>query len=154
MPTILLQEIRDLLTSFFDWFVTHFIHHTETIDDIKDNTDEIVTNTDEIVTNTDPIPNIDTNIGSIKTNTDLIVNIQNELTAIESDIDSLSLQIPNIATNTSATASFCEAIATNTLNIYNKVTTISEDTTQIRADNQLIINLLNDVLSELRGSQT
>lgn len=153
MPTILLQEIRDLLTSFFNWFVSQFVHHTETLDDIKENTDDIVNNTDEIVTNTDPIPNIDTNIGSIKSNTDLIVNIQNELTAIESDIDTLSLQIPNIASNTSTTAAFCEAIATNTLNIYNKVTTISEDTTQIRADNQLIISLLNDVLNELRGTQ-
>ena len=154
MPTILLQEIRDLLHSFFDWFTAQINHQTETLDVIADTTEDIKDNTDDLVTNTNPIPNIDLNIGSIKSNTDLIINIQNELVSIETDIDSLAVQIPSIVSNTSASATFAQVIATNTLNIYNKVTTISEDTTQIRADNQVIIGLLNDLLNELRGTQT
>lgn len=154
MPTILLQEIRDLLTSFFNWFVDQITHQNETIDDIKDNTDDIKDNTDDIVTNTDHLPDIDTNISSIKSNTDLIINIQNELSSIETDIDALAVQIPSVVTNTGTTATYAQIIATNTLNIYNKVTTISEDTTQMRADNQVIIGLLNDLLNELRGSIT
>lgn len=154
MPTILLQEIRDLLHSFFDWFTAQINHQTETLDDIADTTEDIKDNTDDLVTNTNPIPNIDLNIGSIKSNTDLIINIQNEMASIDQELTSISLVVPYISANTSATASYCEVIATNTLNIYNKITTISEDTTQMRADNQVIIGLLNDLLNELRGTQT
>ena len=154
MPTILLQEIRDLLHSFFNWLADQIDHQSETVDLIADTVDDIKDTTDNIETNTDPIPNIDINIGAIKANSDLIVNINNKLDSIDQDLDTIKLAVPNISANTSATASFCEDIATNTLNIYNKITTISEDTTQMRADNQVIIGLLTDLLLEMRGTQT
>ena len=66
----------------------------------------------------------------------------------------LSQYIPVIATNTGTTATYTEEIATNTLNSDNKLATISGDTTQIVADNNTIIGLLQDILLELRGTQT
>lgn len=154
MPTILLQEIRDLLFKFFGWLADNLDHQTETLDQIADDTDDIKGSTDNIDTNTSVLPDIDINIGAIKSNTDQIINIKNKLDSIDQDLTAISLAVPSINVNTSATASYCDDIATNTLNIYNKITTISEDTTQMRADNQVIIGLLTDLLTEMRGTQT
>ena len=52
-----------------------------------------------------------------------------------------------IATNTGTAASFDEDVATNTLNCYNKLVTIASDTTQMRADNQQIISLLQQIVA-------
>ena len=54
-----------------------------------------------------------------------------------------------IATNTGTCATYDEDTATNTLNIYNKITTIASDTTQMRADNQTIIAILNQIYDKM-----
>ena len=97
--------------------------------------------------------------------------IVSKITSIDSNVSDINQYIPVISANAGESATYTQATATNTLNTYNKVTMISEDTTQLRADNQVIIgllqnqtvihgdnvaiiNLLTDILTELRGTQT
>ena len=115
-------------------------------------------NTGSIVT---PVARIDTNVSAMKLKVD----------DLASDVSDINQYIPVISANAGESATYTQATATNTLNTYNKVTMISEDTTQLRADNQVIIgllqnqtvihndniaiiNLLTDILTELRGTQT
>jgi len=117
-----------------------------TANDIKNNTASVVS----------PVNRISENVSAIKTNSDSAV----------SDLGVIKQFIPVISANSGTTAGYTEDTATNTLNIYNKIATISEDTTQLRADNQIIIsllqggagsntdiiNLLTNILNELRGT--
>ena len=64
------------------------------------------------------------------------------------DVADIDSYISTISDNAGSTASFAEDIATNTLNTYNKVTTISEDTTQMRADLANIYNVLDTTATE------
>ena len=54
-----------------------------------------------------------------------------------------------ISTNCGKTAAFTEDTATNTLNIYDKIVTIASDTTDIRATNRAIIDILNQIYDKL-----
>lgn len=83
-----------------------------------------------------------TPIGSIKTNTDRLVTNSN---TISNNTDSISNNIGTISASAGSTASNTNQIATNTQNTYNKVVTMASDTTQMRADNQTIIGVLNDM---------
>lgn len=156
----------------------------------------IIPTVNSIKVNTDKLPDIDTKAGNILTglntlnttatainnNTGSIVSpvtrIDTNVSAMKikvddlaSDVSDINQYIPVISANAGESATYTQATATNTLNTYNKVTMISEDTTQLRADNQVIIgllqnqtvihndniaiiNLLTDILSELRGTQT
>lgn len=100
--------------------------------DIKNNTGALVTPTARISENTSSI----------------LINTNN----IRSDVDDIKQRSAVIASNTGATSAYCDDIATNTLNIYNKISTISEDTTQMRGDNQVIIDLLQDILTAIGGT--
>lgn len=83
-----------------------------------------------------------TPIGNIKTNTDRLVTNSN---TISNNTDSISNNIGTISASAGSTASNTNQIATNTQNTYNKVVTMASDTTQMRADNQTIIGVLNDM---------
>ena len=184
MPTILLQEIRDLLTAFLTAINNKIETMLEKLSDIKDNTDAIkedTANLDDIKTNTDVLPDMATDViaiksysqsidskmditnaalGNIETSSGAIVTpitqIKANTDAIKSDVATIknnSVSIANnvnaITTNTGSTASYAEDIATNTLNSYNKLVTIASDTTQMRADNQTIIAILNQIYDKL-----
>lgn len=95
---------------------------------IKNNTGALVT----------PIARINENVATMLLNSN----------DIKADIDDINLKCSTIASATGATSAFCDDIATNTLNSYNKLVTISEDTTQMRADNQRIIDLLEQILAK------
>ena len=65
------------------------------------------------------------------------------------DVGALKNLATTIATNTGAAAASDDATATNTHNIYNKIVTMASDTTQMRADNQTIISILNQIYDKL-----
>ena len=65
---------------------------------------------------------------------------------MQGDLDAINNYIATISANTGATAGFAEDCATNTLDIYDKVVTIASDTTQMRSDNQIIIDLLQQLV--------
>ena len=92
-------------------------------------------------------------------------SININVNAIKTDLHDVAGYADSIADSSGQTATYAEDIATNTLNAYNKLYTISEDTTQMRADLSNIYNvivqsdytaiaqLLTDILAELRGTQ-
>lgn len=211
MPTILLQEIRDLLTGFLTAIqaviesmltkldnIKEDTENLNTLPDIKDDTGNIATDVDSIetnVTNTiapgvtginnkattlvDKATSIDNKATTALQDLDTIINTNNDIknntsavitpvarldtnvtsilvntNALKSNSDIIKQYIPIISDNAGEAASYTGDIATNTLNSYNKLTTISEDTTQIRADNQVIIDLLRDILTTIGGTHT
>lgn len=93
---------------------------------------DIKTNTGAIIT---PISNI-------KVNSDTLVANSN---AMKTDLHTIANYVDNIADNTGDTSAFAEAIATNTLNTYNKVVTIASDTTDMRTNMMLIVDLLQQI---------
>ena len=227
MPTILLQEIRDLLAGFIGFLQSIVESIDANVASIKDNTDELVTDAGNIDGNVSDIKTINTaingdttsistavttnivpkinsidgnvsgiasNVSSIDSKTTTVINTlntgNNSLTDIKNNTGSLVTPVARINENVSSininvnamktdlhdvagytdsiadssgqTATYAEDIATNTLNAYNKLYTISEDTTQIRADLSNIYSvitqtdytqLLTDILAELRGTQ-
>lgn len=166
MPTILLRMIYDLLAKTFIELGqqieniatklnlieedTDAIQHD--VSDIKDDVGLIATDTSTIVSNT---TDIKTNTGAIVTP---VNNIRNTVTTMsgnvanmDDNIESIENAMGTISTNVGRCAGFDEDIATNTLNSYNKLVTIASDTTQMRADNQVIIGLLQDILTEIQN---
>lgn len=167
MPTVLLQQIIDLLTGFIEGFVNWangigdaiadiavkvgFLEPiADDVDDIKDDVSAIKTNTTNANTY---LASINSNTGSvvtpvtqIKSNTDTIAT---NTTSIAATNTTIANNMAGIAASASAAAAFDEDIANNTLNTYNKVVTIASDTTQMRADNQVIIQLLQDILQNM-----
>lgn len=133
IPTIVtkLDTIKDAAVSI-DGKTTTVLQDLNSIIDINNT---IKNNTGAVVT---PIARINENVASMLLNSN----------DIKADIDDINLKCTTIASATGATSAFCEDIATNTLNSYNKLVTISEDTTQMRADNQRIINLLEQILAK------
>lgn len=136
IPTIVtkLDTIKDSTTSL-DSKATTVLQDLNSLIDantaIKNNTGAVVS----------PIARINENVSTMLLNSN----------DIKADIDDINLKCSTIASATGATSAFAEDIATNTLNSYNKLVTISEDTTQMRADNSTMINILNSILLELRG---
>lgn len=188
MPTVLLQEIRDLLTAFLtainqkiEAILTSLQNVEDDVDEIKDDVDQIADDVAVIKENSNSLPVIEqhttsidnkltqtnikldaangylsdikdntgaivTPVNKIKQNTDTLVSNSNSIT---DDVHDLSNYAAEIADHTGAAAAFDEDTATNTLNIYNKVVTIASDTTQMRADNQVIIAILNQIYDKL-----
>lgn len=174
MPTILLEKILEALTGFIStWgtFAQYVLDHLADIfeklgllDDISDDLEAIKDDTQDIqadvatikgntVTANGYLAQIQTNTGSvvtpvtqIKTNTDVIAtNTQ----SIATSNTAIANQMSTVASAASTAAAFDEDIATNTLNTYNKVVTIASDTTQMRADNVVIIDLLQQILQNM-----
>ena len=149
MVTILLQKIIELLTGFFDGFIEWANTVGDKIASIKDNTDslpDIKDNTDSINADTSSIKSM-TSI--ITTNTNLI---QSKVNTIKDTTNVISNNVGSIATSSGTTAAFAEDIANNTLNTYDKVTTIASDTTQLRADNQVVQADLDKIYDAIRWS--
>lgn len=146
MVTILLQQIIDILKEFFEGFVEWANTIGDKIAGIKEDTADISTSNNAIKANSDDIKDntaaIITPVNSIKTNSD---SIKTDTTTIKNTVGTMSNQLTTISTNVGSTAAFTEDTATNTLNILDKVTTIASDTTQIRADNQVLISNTNDL---------
>ena len=124
----------------------HQGHISDTLDLVKNAIDSINLKIDtangylaDIKTNTGAII---TPINNIKLNTDTLVANSNFM---KTDLHTIANYIDNIADNTGASASFDEAIATNTLNTYDKVTTIASDTTDLRTNMLLIVDLLQQI---------
>ena len=188
MPTILLQEIIDLLNSWKEGLGTQLEQALESLSNLEDNTDELETylssidnylssindDTSSISSDTSSIDskintisgiisdinsklatannhlnNISSNtasivtpISNIKSNTDTLVQNSN---SINSNVTAVSNNIGTISANTGISATYTEATATNTGNILQKVTTMASDTTQLRADNQSILDVLDSI---------
>ena len=68
---------------------------------------------------------------------------------MKTDLHTVANYIDNIADNTGDAAAFAEAIATNTLNTYNKVVTIASDTTDMRTNMLLIVDLLQHIKGKI-----
>lgn len=205
MPTILLQEIRDLLAGFITQVISFLTGLLNTLEAVKDDTAAIVENTNtlpDIKENTDVLPDIadDTsaitvstaNIENLSMSIDLhagsldnkattannwlqllnekgneisgntaaivtpiqrinenVLSIKNNSDAMRSKVDTMAQYIPVISDNTGRAAAYAEDTATNTLDIYNKIVTMASDTTQMRADNQNIIAILNQIYDKL-----
>lgn len=127
---------------------------------IESDTDLIKTNTtnansylSSISTNTDYLESISTNTGfvvtpttQIKGNTDAIVT---KVSGIDNNTTVIANSMSTIATAASTAASFDEDIANNTLDIYNKVVTCVSDTTQMRSDLAIVIDLLQQILNRM-----
>lgn len=188
MPTILLQEIIDLLNSWKEGLGTQLEQALESLSNLEDNTDELETylssidnylssiNDDtssissdtssidsrintisgiisdinsKLATTNNHLNNISSNtasvvtpISNIKSNTDTLVQNSN---SINSNVTAVSNNIGTISANTGISATYTEATATNTGNILQKVTTMASDTTQLRADNQNILDVLDSI---------
>ena len=174
MPTVLLQAILDLLKGFVEtWgnFAQYILDVladifeklgllediSDDVEAIKDNSQDIASDVGTIKTNTTNANNylsqIQTNTGSvvtpvtqIKSNTDVIVT---NTTSIASTNTAISNNMSGIASSASSAAAFAEDCANNTLDIYDKMVTVASDTTQMRADNQVIIGLLQQILQNM-----
>lgn len=85
-------------------------------------------------------------INAIKLNTDTLVVNSGE---VKTDVHVISEYIDDIANSTGASAAFDEAIATNTLNTYNKVVTIASDTTDMRTKITTIVDLLQQINNKM-----
>ena len=126
-----LNTIKDSTTSLDNKATTVL----QDLNSLIDTNTAIKNNTGALVT---PIARINENVATMLLNSN----------DIKADIDDINLKCSTIASATGATSAFCDDIATNTLNSYNKLVTISEDTTQMRADNQRIIDLLEQILAK------
>ena len=188
MPTVLLQEIRDLLTAFLTAINTKIEAMLAKLGNIEEDVDNMATDVsdikddvDAIKTNSDSLPVIETNttsidgkltnvnlkldtangyLSDIKDNTGAVVtpvqNIKLAVDSIKSNSDAMSDDLEDInnfmsviSTNTGKCAGFDEDTATNTLNIYDKIVTIASDTTDIRATNRAIIDILNQIYDKI-----
>lgn len=97
---------------------------------------DIKTNSGAIIT---PISNIKLDTTTLVTNSNYMKN----------DLHKVSEYIDNIADNTGDSAAFAEQIATNTLNAYNKIVTIASDTTDLRTNMLLIVDLLQQINNKI-----
>lgn len=170
MPTILLQEIRDLLSTFFgligskleaildklgllDTIESDLTSINDNVNDIGEDVGVIKSDTTSIDIKCSQLADIKTNTGSIvtpianvKTAVDTINTNTNLIRQCEQDI---SAYMNTISSNTGSIRAFTDDTATNTLNIYDKVVTIASDTTQLRADMSTIITLLQSIDSKI-----
>ena len=146
MPTILLEQIIELLTgwkdSFFTWAnaigdkIASIKTNTDSLPDIENNTDDIKDNTAAVIT---PISNINSNVTSISS----------DVSTIKTDTGIIKNNASAIATSSGAAAAFAEDVANNTLEVKNKITTIASDTTQMRADSGSIRSDVSEIKNTL-----
>lgn len=168
MPTVLLEQILSLLREFFDWLGSEIYDIAQKLDlietdvsDIKTDVADIKLDVNAISADVDSIDSKMTTangyLSDIKTNTGAVVTpvsqikvgvdvINANVASIEENVDNIEGFMSTIATNTGTAATYDEEIATNTLNCYNKLVTIASDTTQLRADNVQIIQLLQQLV--------
>lgn len=100
-----------------------------TLVDIKTNTGSVIAPVNNIKNNTDAIKAADETSAA-------------KLTSIENNINTISV-------NSGKTAAFTEDTATDVHEIAERLQLISSDTTQMRADNQVIIDILNQIYDKL-----
>ena len=146
MPTILLEQIIELLTgwknSFFSWAneigdkIASIKTNTDSLPDIESNTDDIKDNTAAVIT---PISNINSNVTSISS----------DVSTIKTDTGIIKNNASAIATSSGQAAAFAEDVANNTLELKNKITTIASDTTQMRADSGAIRSDVSEIKNTL-----
>ena len=149
MVTILLQKIIELLTGFFGDFIEWANTVGDKIASIKDNTDSLP----DIETNTDTIANDTTAINNgVNTLNTRASQIFTRVNSIDQNTGYIKNYSQSIATSSGTAAAFAEDIANNTLNTYDKVTTIASDTTQMRADNQVVQADLDKIYDAIRWS--
>ena len=170
MPTILLQEIRDLLSTFFgligskieaildklgllDTIEADLTSIDGSLNDIGEDIGVIKSDVTSIDVKCSQLADIKNNTGSVvtpianvKTAVDAINTNTNLIRQCEQDI---SAYMNTISSNTGSIRAFTDDTATNTLNIYDKVVTIASDTTQLRADMTTIITLLQSIDSKI-----
>lgn len=175
--TKLLQQIRDYLYQMLAQIDQYLSDISEDVEDIRDNTavlPDMANNIADIKTNSDSLPDIETatesadtkltttnaTLSDVRTNSGAIItpinNIKLNTDAIKADTASIAADtttiknnINTIATAAGTAAAFDEDIATNTLNIYDKMVTCVSDTTQMRADMATIISILNLIYDKL-----
>ena len=175
--TKLLQQIRDYLYQMLAQIDQYLSDISEDVDAIKENTDVLPDMADDIAdikTNSDSLPDIEaatesadtklttTNatLSDIKTNSGAIItpinNVKLNTDAIKTDVSGIAADttviknnMNTVATAAATAAAFDEDIATNTLNILDKMTTCVSDTTQMRADMANIISILNLIYDKL-----
>lgn len=147
MPTVLLQEIRDLLIAFLTGLTSKIEAILEKLGLIEEDIEGIGVDVSDIKTSS---ANTAINTGAmvtpvvgIKSDTTIITSKINDMQA---DLDAIERYMSTISSNTGAAAGFAEDCATNTLDIYDKIVTIASDTTQMRSDNQIIIDLLQQLV--------
>ena len=190
MPTVLLEQIIQLLSDFFSKAVTNFTNillklnlieedtsnlesiksdsadiknHVRSIDISTATTMESTASIDGKLTSTNNslstvnnhLSDINSNTGnlitpvnSIKTNTD---TIKADTTTIKNAVSPMANQLSTINANVGIISAFSEDIASNTLNSYNRLVTISSDTTQIRANGITTNDILSDIYDLLNG---
>ena len=146
MPTILLEQIIELLTewknSFFSWAneigdkIASIKTNTDSLPDIESNTDDIKDNTAAVIT---PISNINSNV----------TTISSDVSTIKTDTGIIKNNASAIATSSGQAAAFAEDVANNTLEVKNKITTIASDTTQMRADSGAIRSDVSEIKNTL-----
>lgn len=151
-----IMEALELIIENIDQTLTAIANNVE---DIKDDVDDINTNTTAIKNNTDALASDvaimkqndvdhylaeETVLNAIKVLSqtiatavtivkDTILLMQPDVAAIKADTTVISNYSATIADNTGNSAAFLEDIATNTLDTYNRVASISADTTEIIA---------------------
>ena len=124
MPTILLQEIRDLLTAFLTAINTKIEQMLVTLNAVKDDADAIKENTDslpDIKDNTDVLP------GMAQSVDDTLFEVQQ----IKSKVDTANSTLGDIEDNTGAIVTPIVQIKNNTDSIKNDVATVKGNTTSI-----------------------
>lgn len=110
MPTVLLQEILDLLKGF-EGIIDYIKNIEEDIDNIKDNVDSI---TNIITTMSDVLDNINSLVTSIDDNCDFIPLIDNKVNQINIKLDTVNNNLSTIATNTGSVITPISLIKANT----------------------------------------
>lgn len=120
-----ISDVLDLIKPVIDSINLKIDAANSYLADIKTNTGAVIT----------PINNI-------KLNTDTLVANSNYM---KNDLHVIANFIDDISDHTGDSAAFAEAIATNTLNTYNKVVTIASDTTDMRTNMLLIVDLLQQI---------
>lgn len=143
------NDLKDLAISMDATLTSidgHQDHISDTLDLVKVAIDSINIKIDaangylaDIKANTGAII---TPINNIKLNSDTLVANSNYM---KNDLSVVRNYIDDIADAAGASASFDEEIATNTLNTYNKVVTIASDTTDMRTNMMLIVDLLQQI---------
>lgn len=148
------NDLKDLAISMDATLTSidnHQNHISDTLDLVKVAIDSINTKIDavngylaDIKTNTGAII---TPINNLKISSDTLVSNSNYM---KNDLHKVSEYIDNIADNTGDSAAFAEQIATNTLNAYNKIVTIASDTTDLRTNMLLIVDLLQQINNKIQ----
>lgn len=173
MVTVLLEQIIKILSGWVDSFTTWAENMfsklgliEEDLNDIYNDVGNISQDTSIINSNTTLttgyVNNIktDTNLilGNIQTTKNDVHDIKNSAHNIDQNTGMIKLvingfdnKLTTINTNSGVTAAYIQEVATNTLNSYNRLVTMSSDTTQIRANGITTNQILTDIYDLLNG---